>query len=307
MARIAEWRVHIGAHKTATTHLQTVLAARRAELNDHGVDFLPLNTARPLFLRPASTHRRLAQWRKRLDRWPALARRADALTLPYALRRAARCNGTLVLSEENLLGGCATIFSPTLYPDLSRLAALRPLARSAPLRVFLSIRPLDGYLPSAYAEVLKNRRQRRSAFLQAVERWSSAPPSWADLLCRVQQELPSARLEVWNYDHYAAHWPAIHTAFTGVQLGPGEDPGRPLLTRTPGESAIRAAEALELGMAAGRPGAVRQLYSDSIEQNPEPRFDPLDAAQHRALQAAFARDLAEIGRRFPDALHRFAA
>ena len=38
---VRQWRIHLGAHKTATSHLQETLAAVRDDLVGQGVDFIP--------------------------------------------------------------------------------------------------------------------------------------------------------------------------------------------------------------------------------------------------------------------------
>ena len=43
---VSHWRIHIGAHKTATTHLQQTLAAIRARLVEQGIDPIPLAALR---------------------------------------------------------------------------------------------------------------------------------------------------------------------------------------------------------------------------------------------------------------------
>jgi hypothetical protein len=38
---VRSWRIHLGAHKTATTHLQETLTAVRPALAERGIDFIP--------------------------------------------------------------------------------------------------------------------------------------------------------------------------------------------------------------------------------------------------------------------------
>ena len=45
LAPVSHWRIHIGAHKTATTHLQQTLAAIRPRLVEQGIDPIPLGGA----------------------------------------------------------------------------------------------------------------------------------------------------------------------------------------------------------------------------------------------------------------------
>ncbi|MFW5642329.1 MAG: hypothetical protein ACOCY0_06150, partial [Roseicyclus sp.] len=143
-----EWRIHLGAHKTATTHLQDTLAARRAALLGQGVDYLPMREVRALRLPPGGGW---ADWRRRL-RLP-MRRRIEAAVAPIRMgpRR-------LVLSEENLIGYVRDALTFPPYPDLER--RLRPfsvLTDGAQVTVFLSVRGWDTLLPSAYAQQLRVR------------------------------------------------------------------------------------------------------------------------------------------------------
>ena len=97
MTAAQEWRIHLGAHKTATTHLQDTLGAHREALNRHGVDFLPGARFNPLlrrFSRPKGFRRAL--WRH----WPAPVRREFLRDLDRLCRDA----GTVLVSDEDFLG-----------------------------------------------------------------------------------------------------------------------------------------------------------------------------------------------------------
>lgn len=70
--RVSEWRIHLGAHKTATTHLQNSLAVRADEIRRAGATFIPLEAVRPIFERyfhPAGRGRRPSPPARRT--WPA--------------------------------------------------------------------------------------------------------------------------------------------------------------------------------------------------------------------------------------------
>lgn len=304
LPRIREWRVHLGAHKTATTHLQSCLAAQRAEMAAAGTTYLPLETVRPILARGAFRRHR---WR-RLRRIPGLHSlfdQAEALSVSRRLRRCMPKSGPLVFSEEDLLGFTSMIFDGRLYPDLAGVERIARMARSAPLKLFMAVRCLDSFLPSAYAEALKGHPGNRTGLLSIAEAWATRPPLWADVLDRLQAAAPKARIEVWNYADYAAHWPVLHRALAGIDLPHMPDTGRPTRTRTPSAAAIAAAERLDLPAGRARAERVREIYAADIAAGAEPRFDPLGDHHKQALRAAFAHDLAEIERRFPGALRRF--
>ena len=86
---VREWRLHLGAHKTATTHLQETLALRRDWLVAHGVDVLPMRAVWALRLPPPAGR---YGWRLRLG-WPM--RRA----IEAAVAQLRRGPGRIAISE----------------------------------------------------------------------------------------------------------------------------------------------------------------------------------------------------------------
>ncbi len=59
LAPITTWRIHIGAHKTATTHVQEILTLMRPQLVARGIDFIDNHTVRRSGLAKALSERRI--------------------------------------------------------------------------------------------------------------------------------------------------------------------------------------------------------------------------------------------------------
>ena len=121
LAPISRWRIHIGAHKTATTHVQEILALMRPQLVERGIDFDPQRTCARSGFAKALLERRLRRGcpccAGRTVRRPRLADALDPLRAGPA---------ALVLSEEKLHGRLA---AGLLRADLSADRADRPPAR----------------------------------------------------------------------------------------------------------------------------------------------------------------------------------
>ncbi len=299
---ITEWRIHIGAHKTATTHLQEVLGGRADEIAEMGATFLPVRQARQALPKPRTRARRIAT---RL--LPALApvlNRPRPEAAQSGLQAAARVRGPMLISDENLLGGVFGALHPRLYPALSTLRFLEVLARRAPLRVFLAIRSPDRLLPSAYAEGLKAGPIRDGHLARIVARWRDRPPLWSELVARIARTVPSARLHVWDHADYARHWREIHRRFTGLPLPDGPDLPGIDRNRTPTAAGIAAACALPAHMPR-RAAAVRAIYAQHMPGPGAPVFDPLSPQDRARLQAAFAEDLARLAASDPGLVWRF--
>ena len=225
LAPISRWRIHIGAHKTATTHVQEVLALLRPELVAQGVDFIPNRQLRAGGVAVALTRRhaaaRIPLLRGRMVR-RALAARLDPLRAGPA---------TLVLSEEKLLGGSQHVFSDPIYPGLERtVGLLATLASRAEVTLFLSIRSFDTQLPSAYVQELKFMAPIGGGFDGIRHRVLARPPSWFDMVRRIRAAAPGIPLRVWRQEDYRDNPRAILSALCGVEVGPlpeiEDPPGR---------------------------------------------------------------------------------
>ena len=236
---VRSWRIHLGAHKTATTHLQETLAAARRPLAARGLDYIPNPDIRGAKLAPTL-------WRRRpIARVPILgpSRMREAIEAVLEPLRIGPTN--VVLSEENIIGVPHQIFEAPTYPQLTTsIARLASLALQAELVLFLSIRPYDTLLPSAYAEALKHAPPPEDGFEAVRARAMAAPPSWFDIVRRIRAAAPAAPLRIWRQEDYRANSRAIMEAFCGAELGELPEISDPSWTRSPSPEGIAAAEAV---------------------------------------------------------------
>lgn len=294
MEPVTEWRIHIGAHKTATTHLQDTLDSQRSSLEASGVDYFPRDMVREFNL--IKLFRRKS-WRRFVPghiyhRWWE-----DALA---TIRLGPQI---VAISEENLLGGPKDLLAEKLYPDTeSRLLSLASVLSSRNLHLFLSIRSFETLLPSAYAQSLRSR-PIAGGFDAVRDRWLTRPLSWADLIDRIQLILPEAKLSVWKFEDYGAHSMEIISAFCGcsnvrdIHLPP------PRTTMTPSATAVARIEAL-------RPHRRRAKYRSEVMKicqadTGTDRYSPLTAEERAVLAGAYTRDLERIGAMGPGVHMRF--
>lgn len=187
--------IHLGAHKTASTHLQSSLHMVRGALRDAGVFFadpwilrsprLPLI---PVLLRPESP-----DWYR-----PHLVRTLTGAREVYP---------EVLLSDENLLGGINryNLFDNTgmLYPDAPRrVAETIALAGGGPATLCLAVRDPIRFNLSAFAHlVIRGEEIELSAFLRGRD---PARANWVALVRRLS-ELPGvARILIWRYEDYRA-------------------------------------------------------------------------------------------------------
>lgn len=302
MPPVRQWRVHLGAHKTATTHLQETLALVRGRLAERGVDFVPtLPTLRDQGLA------RVLWERRPIARLPIVGpvHMRDAIEATVEPVRLGP--EVVVLSEENVLGTPRHLLSTALYPQATQyVGRLASLGLRAELRFFLSVRSYDRLLPSAYAEALKHAPPRPGGFAAVRARLPLAPPDWFDLVARIRAAAPGVPLRIWRQEDYRANARAIMEALCGRPLGTLPALADPARTRSPSAAAIAAAEALPPDLSyQERLARVREIYA--VVAPDEPRFQPLGETERRRLRARYAADLERIARAFPDVLMTFSS
>ena len=295
-----QWRIHIGAHKTATTHLQETLSTVRDRLAERGIDFIPT--------RPVVREQRFAEalWQRRpIARLPILGpvHMRDAIEATVEPVRIGP--ETVVLSEENVLGLPRHVLATSFYPHAAqRVGRLASLGLRADLRLFLSIRSQDQLLPSAYAEALKFAPPPPGGFAAIRDRLVAEPPSWFDLVARLRAAAPGVPIRIWRQEDYRSNDKAIMEILCGRPLGPLPDLPDPARTRSPSSAAIAVAEALPLDLSyTERLARVREVYA--VVEPGTARFQPFDAAERRQLRARYAIDLERIARVFPGTLLTF--
>ncbi len=190
----------IGAHKTASTHLQRSLVAQKAPLAAEGVgviDPMPIGGT----LLPLSD---------------LLRGRAEPELLALAaegfLRKHAGDAGTVVLMNENIL-------SASLAPDMAfkddqlytfapaRVKRLIALFPEHDIQIGMAVRNPAGFLVSAWQEHMKGHDfQPFRSYLGTAQ---PAAIGWLKLVKRLRQALGDTPLFLWRYEDYPAVVPAV--------------------------------------------------------------------------------------------------
>lgn len=297
---VQSWRIHLGAHKTATTHLQRTLSAIRPQLATHGVDFIPNQTVRDHGLTRELFRRNLAA------RVPFLRRSIMPGVLDGVLSPLRHGPQSVVISEENLIGTSGDAFSGLLYPlaDTS-IARLATLSERADMTFFLSIRSFDTFLPSAYAEALKQSPPPEGGFATVKRRILAKPPSWFGLVQRIRAIAPGIRLRIWRQEDYRSHKTEILSALCGCRLDALPEIPDPRRTASPSLEAIRKAEALPRELPKPqRRSAVLKAYGEAPSE-PGRKFRPFSADESKALQKSYQEDLNRIAGLGADVLMKF--
>lgn len=294
---VRQWRIHIGAHKTATTHLQHTLAAIRPRLVARGVDSIPLPVVRSGGLAQALIARRPSMHMPVL-RGMVARHLVRAIIDPF--RQGPQ---TVILSEEKLLGSPRKVFSEPLYPMVEHIIPrLASLGDAAEVTLFLSIRGFHTHLPSTYAQELRVLPPPEGGFDAIKARVLSRPPSWFDLVRRIRAAAPGTPLRIWCQEDYRDNAEAILSALAGCDIGALPDMSDPISTRSPSLEAIREAESLPSSLSSTE----RRILVDEIfaSAGQGTKFSPFSKEETALFQSAYKADLARIADLGPDVLIR---
>lgn len=155
--------LHLGVHKTATTHFQSRLYNSIPQLSEKGIGYLDLD-----------------QTRKYLT-----SKIFGKIKLEGGLKNVFEQNHKLIISDENIIGGTDRVISEKIYPDaeprLSFLLENLPLGVEG---VHITIRDPESYLISRYCEYLRHYR-----FMSVIEYFDSFDLkyfSWLPLLQSIE-------------------------------------------------------------------------------------------------------------------------
>lgn len=280
--------IHLGAHKTASTHLQHSLRQVRDGLREAGLALVDPNLLRG---DPLSLSLILAQGMGGPDE-------AGARQVLRDLRQGCP---DLLISEENILGLThrSRLFSRKgeLYPRAAaRLRHVIALAGDEPAVLYLSLRDPASFIVSAFAlQVAGGKEIDLDSYLCGRD---PARSVWLDLVGRLAAVEEVLRIVLWRYEDYPALRPQLLERLLPPGLAglvPDPPPANVGLTQAGYEWLLRRA--------AAEPEADIRL----LARRARARFQPagghaplrlLDEATHARSAENYARDI-EILRAIP--------
>lgn len=222
--------LHIGAHKTASTHLQHLLRQNRALLEARGVAcFGPDRLRKDLKLPNLCVDN------------PAGARLIAPLV--SALQQAHARGQRLVLSEENILGTTRRDLiarDHRLYPDADgQIARFLHLVGARDVTLYMALRSPLPFISSAFGQQIKGGRLYN--FENYIAGFDPVALRWSELVARLAACPAVGRLVVWRYEDYGQILPEIMSRLLGGDAMDGMDLSLP--PRQVGSSARAIAHA----------------------------------------------------------------
>ncbi len=270
--------LHLGAHRTASTHVQGVLGKNTALLAKAGIAAPCQEDVKNALTKPLGT------------RIPSLRAGFRQLEIDAKLE-------TVVLSDENLLGFLNSIFTHgAFYPDTAhRLSKLKAMLPVDPIKIVVAIRPYESFFASAYGRWLAPERmvlsrETLAALVLALKR------GWQDVLADIAGAFPESELLVSEYSANPRFGPAQLSAI----LGPLADElfYNPLYRWNRSMSA-RQTMLYEQAVAAGDAASAADIRTWKRFNQPELLDGFWDDATRNALQNRYTHDRALILERFP--------
>ena len=279
-------KLHIGAHRTGTTSLQSALHSQRPGLSQRGVGYWGPNAMRsqrfPGVFRWLGTAPFSRKEKQRID----IIVNNNITLLEQRLKHQSDLgHKQLILSEENILGSIKINFEHSLlYPDsLHRLALFARIFGPYISRISLTIRSYDEYWRSAIAFLLAQGGTLPTP--RKLQSLADQPLRWLDVLKNVRTAFPDAEILVMPFENWInACEPHIDAIF-GAPLGlPPQQYTKRNASKSQRQLRLALHEYKKVAEAEG-------LVDADIPYHP---FTPVQIEQMRAI---YAIDLTELGMR----------
>ena len=283
-------KVHIGAHKTATTHLQDTLELCEQELKDLGISYISRDTFRNkiAFLAQEKTFdkSRKSLFEKRY-------------TLTSKLFQFHSKEEILVVSEENIMGNILEALSPSPYsnPKLNFINYAQSLTE---VQVFVSLRSFSAFYPGAYITALRfnpvEAMSRKNMLLNQLN--AGLIPSWKEVIERFKEQLKNCNLKCWTFDDYLNNKEYIVTQFLGIP--PPALPSLPktIKTATPSMKAIHEIESIiskrSFTLTDSWRNECDSIFKKYAISESNPKYTFLSEPLKMQLDEQFSKDVADL-------------
>lgn len=209
-------KIHIGAHKTATTYIQSWLESHQGVIYDTGSAYWRLDQIRApirygiddIRKREQSKIRKILQPFKKQE-----SRYLQNLASFFNLER------DIIISEENLLGDASDIFKTGFYKNAAnRLKYILPLIEhlDLDLEIWIGIRSYNTFYSSMYSEALRHGFYMPT---NEAETKCMLNEGWIDLLATLHDVSPNAKIITWFFEDFDKIQNRLLSRLSGIQEG----------------------------------------------------------------------------------------
>lgn len=295
--------IHIGAHKTGTTHFQDTLNLMQEVLKEE-LDVHYINRDRFRV-----TLDKLIPWGIKKKLYALLPDRLKFQLIKKSLLKDIDAS-ILLISEENILGSAVEQCSSSPYPDLKRrMDFIRVLSKYIDVEVYISIRSFDRVLPGAFVTGLRFFPDKAMQAKKDVETSlaSNKYPTWHHLISRVRAVLPGVSVKVWtqeDYRHKSSNIIRYVLDKKDLDVPAMEAPQE---TVTPNEKGVELAiQQSQSSMHMSEWAKVcDKIYSANQSDDNHEKFNFLSKDDIKVLKKSYQDDLANISKSWPNSMMRF--
>ena len=290
--------LHGGFHKTATSHIQSILARNAKMLERNGVHYLHHRDTRKRLTVPVQCNVYTSvgmDWDPKISDQELAKMVADFFDEVLAVEA-----NRIVLSDENMAGHCGhCVKRGVLYRWRRKLIETFSAQFPHPVsEVYLGIRNYADFFASAYVEYLRSVQGQwfidEPIFRRNV---LENMPSWHNILKSVITFFPDAKITVWRYEDFRA----LDDQILGLMCGPDIEVSKlksPKDTnKRPTASGRAVAELLALIHSKGAEYALQERVA---LQEKYPRgeefgsYDPWTERERAHLTRIYDRDVADM-------------
>ncbi len=290
--------LHGGFHKTATSHIQSLLARNSGLLERKGVQYVHHRDTRKRLTVPVQCNVYNAigmDWNPKIS-----DDELHEMTGLFFDELISKGGERLILSDENMAGHCGhCVKRGMLYRWRRRLIEVFSLQFPYPVsEVHLGLRNYADFFASAYVEYLRSvtgqwfvdERMMRRQVLETM-------PSWHNVLKSVVTLFPDAKVTVWRYEDFRNIDQRILSNLCGSQVDVAKLKLPKDTNKRPTASGRAVSELLQL---IHRDGADQALAKRVELQEKYPRgkefgsYDPWTPEERAHLTRMYDRDIEDI-------------
>lgn len=294
--------VHGGVHKTATSHVQSILQRNAGRLRKEGVHYIHHRDTRKDYTYPCQLngYEKIGlNYRTKIS-----DNELEARARQFFGKIKAKPGERIILSDENMSGHCGQcVRSGELYQRCDVLIPIFAGNIPCPVReVHLALRNYADFFASAYVEFLRSA-SGENVFGEAVMKRAvlSNLPGWPRFVDIVKAAFPEARLILWRHEDFAA----LKERIIGNLCGPSIETDTlevPKRARGRPSASHRAVQELlaEIARVGGNAALARrvEIQTRFPRGSRYPGYDPWTAEERTHLLRLYDRDIDEIRTRF---------
>jgi hypothetical protein len=279
-------KVYIGAHKTATTHIQSILEYNQDALSSNNIKLSTPKKLRPSWLKIFMDYCH----NNNLDNIKQLKDEAPK-------------DGIWILSDENISGTPYEfmIINKGIYPHIkNRLKCLKKLFPDAKIELFFALRSYDTFYRSIYLEIIRN--QGYIPFQEFYNKEKFNQNSWKNVITMFTDVIPEENINLWLYEDTKKIIPKILNSITTLNNPEELISNYPVINTRPSLSK-KALEVLSSFYPIFTQEESKKIVEEINQKYPiskkYPKFIAFDNIQTKEFQKKYLIDIEAINNCYP--------